>query len=49
VPRELRHSFVSLLSSNGLTLEEIADLVGHSSTAVTQKVHRHQLRPVQRR
>jgi site-specific recombinase XerD len=25
-PRELRHSFVSLLSDNGMSLEEIADL-----------------------
>ena len=27
VPREMRHTFVSLLSSNGLALEDIADLV----------------------
>lgn len=32
-PRELRHSFVSLLSGNGTPLEEISRLVGHSSTA----------------
>jgi integrase-like protein len=29
VPREMRHTFVSVLSSNGTTLEDIADLVGH--------------------
>jgi hypothetical protein len=29
VPREMRHTFVSLLSSNGTALEDIADLVGH--------------------
>jgi integrase len=29
VPRELRHTFVSLLSSDGMPLEDIADLVGH--------------------
>ncbi|MGW4466095.1 site-specific integrase [Micromonospora sp. NPDC004704] len=45
-PRELRHSFVSVLSSSGVTLEDIADLCGHSGTAVTDKVYRHQLRPV---
>lgn len=35
-PRELRHSFVSLMSDNGVPLETIADLVGHASTAVTE-------------
>jgi integrase len=34
-PRELRHSFVSLLSDSGVPLEEISRLVGHSSTAVS--------------
>ncbi|WP_327590103.1 site-specific integrase [Nonomuraea sp. NBC_00507] len=45
-PRELRHSFVSLLSDNGLPLEEISRLVGHSSTATTEAVYRMQIRPV---
>jgi integrase len=45
-PRELRHSFVSLLSAGGVKIEEIADLVGHAGTSVTEKVYRHQLRPV---
>ena len=45
-PRELRHSFVSLMSDNGVPLETIADLVGHASTAVTEEVYRHQLKPV---
>jgi integrase len=45
-PRELRHSFVSLLSDGGLPLEKISLLVGHSGTAVTEKVYRHQIRPV---
>jgi integrase len=45
-PRELRHSFVSIMSDHGVTLERIADLVGHSGTSVTEKVYRHQLRPV---
>ncbi|GAA3252389.1 hypothetical protein GCM10010532_100110 [Dactylosporangium siamense] len=45
-PRELRHSFVSLLSDSGMSLGEIADLVGHAGTTVTEKVYRHQLRPI---
>jgi integrase len=45
-PRELRHSFVSLLSDHGLPLEEISRLVGHSSTSVTETVYRKQIRPV---
>ncbi|MFC5911713.1 site-specific integrase [Streptacidiphilus monticola] len=45
-PRELRHSFVSLLSDQGVPLEEISRLVGHSSTAVTEEVYRKQIRPV---
>lgn len=45
-PRELRHSFVSLMSDNGVPLEIIADLVGHAGTAVTEEVYRHQLKPV---
>jgi integrase len=45
-PRELRHSFVSIMSDNGVSIETIADLVGHSSTAVTEEVYRHQLKPV---
>jgi hypothetical protein len=34
-PRELRHTFVSLLSGNGMAIEDISHLVGHSSTLVT--------------
>jgi integrase len=45
-PRELRHSFVSILSDAGVPLEEIARLVGHRSTNVTEAVYRKQLRPV---
>jgi integrase len=45
-PRELRHSFVSILSDKGVPLEEISRLVGHSSTAVTETVYRKQIRPV---
>ena len=45
-PRELRHSFVSLMSDAGVPLEDIARLVGHGSTKVTETVYRKQLRPV---
>jgi integrase len=45
-PRELRHSFVSLLSDSGVPIEEISRLVGHRSTLVTEVVYRKQLRPV---
>ncbi|WP_117198335.1 tyrosine-type recombinase/integrase [Nocardiopsis sp. TNDT3] len=45
-PRELRHSFVSLMSEKGVPVEEIARLVGHSSTATTEMVYRKELRPV---
>jgi len=48
-PRELRHSFVSLLSDSGVPLEEISRLVGHRSTAVTEMVYRKQIRPVLQR
>jgi integrase len=45
-PRELRHSFVSLLSDAGVPVERISELVGHSGTSVTELVYRHQIRPV---
>jgi integrase len=45
-PRELRHSFVSLLSSTGLSIEDISHLVGHANTHVTESVYRKELRPV---
>jgi len=45
-PRELRHSFVSLLSDSGVTIERISRLVGHKGTSVTERVYRKQIRPV---
>lgn len=45
-PRELRHSFVSLMSDSGVPVEEIARLARHTSTRTTEIVYRHQLRPV---
>ena len=45
-PQELRHTFVSLMSDSDVAVEEIARLVGHASSKVTEAVYRHQLRPV---
>jgi integrase len=45
-PREMRHSFVSLLSDSGMPIEAISRLVGHRNTTVTETVYRKQLRPV---
>jgi integrase len=45
-PRELRTTFVSLLSYRGVSIEEIARLVGHASTRTTEVVYRRELRPV---
>jgi integrase len=45
-PRELRHSFVSLMSDAGVPIEKIARLVGHTGTATTETVYRKQIRPV---
>ena len=45
-PRELRHSFVSLLSDARVPIESISRLVGHRSTMVTETIYRKQLRPV---
>ena len=45
-PRELRTSFVSLLSASGVPVEEIARLAGHSSSRTTEVIYRRELRPV---
>jgi integrase len=42
-PRELRHSFVSLLSDADVPIERISRLVGHSTT---KTIYRKQIRPV---
>jgi integrase len=48
-PRELRHSFVSLLSANGVRIEDISRLVGHSATGVTQQEPRGRPRLAEQR
>jgi integrase len=45
-PRELRTSFVNLLSHSGVGIEEIARLAGHASTRTTEVVYRRELQPV---
>jgi integrase len=45
VPRELRHTFVSLLSAHGVPVEAIALLAGHNQTATTELIYRHQIVP----
>jgi integrase len=45
-PRDLRRSFVSLLSDAGVPVEHISRLVGHSGTTTTETGYRKQLRPV---
>jgi integrase len=42
-PRELRHTFVSVLSDSGVDIEKIAEAVGHVNSAVTRTVYRHQI------
>ncbi|SNS36192.1 Site-specific recombinase XerD [Actinomadura meyerae] len=44
-PRELRHTFVSIMSDHEVPIEKISILVGHSSTKITETVYRHQLKP----
>ena len=44
-PRTAALSFVSILSAHDARLEDITDLVGHSSTSVTETVYRHEIRP----
>ena len=44
-PRELRHTFVSVMSESGVAVEEIARLAGHSSSRTTETIYLHELRP----
>ena len=44
-PHELRHSAASLLSAAGVPLEEVADVLGHTSTRVTSATYRHRTTP----
>ena len=42
---EGRHTAVSIMSSNGVPIQDIADTVGHKSTHVTETVYRHVIVP----
>ncbi len=42
---EGRHTAVSIMSSNGVPIQDISDTVGHKSTHVTESVYRHIIRP----
>ena len=46
VPKELRTSFVSMMSYQGVPVEEIARLARHASSRTTEVVYRRELRPV---
>jgi integrase len=46
VPRELRHTFVSIMSAGGVPVEEIARVTGHKQISTTELVYRRELRPV---
>ena len=40
-PRELRHTFVSVMSVSGVAVEEIARLAGHTSSRTTETIYRY--------
>jgi integrase len=40
-----RHNAVSIMSSNGVPIQDISDTVGHKSTHVTETVYRHVIVP----
>jgi len=42
-PRETRHTFVSIASEHGTSIEDIADAAGHVNPNVTRAVYRHQI------
>jgi len=46
VPKELWTSFVSMMSYQGVPVEEIARLAGHASSRTTEVIYRRELRPV---
>jgi integrase len=42
-PREMRHTFTSVLSDSGVDIEKIADALGHINSTITKTVYRHQI------
>jgi integrase len=45
---EGRHTAVSIMSTNGVPIQDISDAVGHKSTHVTETVYRHVIVPAVR-
>lgn len=45
-PNELRHSCASYLIDEGVGIEVVADVLGHTSTRMVDATYRHRLRPV---
>jgi integrase len=43
--REGRHTAVSIMSSNGVPIQDISDTVGRKSSHVTETVYRHVIVP----
>jgi integrase len=43
--REGRHTAASIMSSNGVPIQDISDTLGHKSTHVTETVYRHVIVP----
>jgi integrase len=44
-PHEGRHTAVSIMSNNGVPIQDISDTVGHKSTHVTETVYRKVIVP----
>jgi integrase len=44
-PNELRHTCATLLNDEGVPLELIADMLGHTTTTMLQRHYRHRIRP----
>ena len=42
---EGRHTAVSIMSKNGVPIQDISDTIGHKSTHVTETVYRHVIVP----
>ena len=38
---EMRHAYVSMLAAKGVSSTAIAELVGHESSAITEKIYMH--------
>ena len=42
-PRETRHTFISIGSEHGASIEDLADAAGHVNANVTRATYRHQI------